>query len=334
MVQLGAVIWAIDTRTNPFGYYVLGEKEWNCRSHARMCAESIKITGISQESVDGQSLRAIDVLLRFKAWALFICNNSQQAELEQDEVKQKEEPSNSTTTERNSSSSKASLTSEIRGEISNASRFIVHYNGHQFDMLVIILELMRAKVDPEFYFQEWKLDASLDILAIGRQIWDASQLPRTAKGGCAYHLGGVYQAFVKRPLANAHGGLADARATLEVMQGSIECFQPLLEAKELPMMDGIKKLRDVIKMAKEKLPNKKDKQVSVMDRFAAVKSATAKRKRIIQEERSEDSLMENLSVENLSQTCRNSQSGGNNSGTKNENEKVIAHVVDLVGVVP
>jgi len=69
-VQLGVTIYECsplrEEKKESFSLMSLGGTKWNCRSEVRMHPESIKITGISQQAVDQETLSAADVLQLFR----------------------------------------------------------------------------------------------------------------------------------------------------------------------------------------------------------------------------------------------------------------------------
>lgn len=173
LIQLGAAVWLVHIENGTFEH--VGDFEVNCRSIVRMHPKAIKITGITQEFVDQQSLSAKELLVEFGNFLDKMCKN-------------------------------------------DIPRVEMTYNGSRFDSPLMIYEAHRSKLGAENYFRSLKFTSSIDMLLVCRSVLDTTNLKHNATGLCSYKLGDIYQALLQKPLLNAHGGLADSRAVVDILK--------------------------------------------------------------------------------------------------------------------
>jgi DNA polymerase III alpha subunit (gram-positive type) len=105
-------------------------------------------------------------------------------------------------------------------------RLFLSYNGFQYDIPLMVLELERHKRSSVTFFRQLKLHCAVDILHLARLCVDSTCLRRKANGSCSYKLGDVYRSLCSKPLTNAHGALVDSEAVLKLI--SFPCFQDAL----------------------------------------------------------------------------------------------------------
>jgi DNA polymerase III alpha subunit (gram-positive type) len=105
-------------------------------------------------------------------------------------------------------------------------RIFVSYNGFQYDIPLMVMELERHKRSAIAYFRQLKLHCTVDLLPLARSCVDSTCLKRKANGSCSYKLGDVYRSVCSKPLINAHGALVDSQAVLTLL--SFPCFQNAL----------------------------------------------------------------------------------------------------------
>jgi len=97
-------------------------------------------------------------------------------------------------------------------------RILVSYNGHRFDLPVLVAEVMRCgDGDPAAMLRRLKLDRSIDLLPTVKETYDYSKLPANKFGRASMKLGDVYRAVCGRSIIDAHDALADSKATLVVL---------------------------------------------------------------------------------------------------------------------
>jgi DNA polymerase III alpha subunit (gram-positive type) len=106
-------------------------------------------------------------------------------------------------------------------------RIFLSYNGFQYDIPLMVMELERHKRSAVTYFRQLKLHCAIDILPLARACVDSTCLKRKANGSCSYKLGDVYRSVCNQPLENAHGALVDSQAVLKLI--SFPCFQVALQ---------------------------------------------------------------------------------------------------------
>lgn len=104
-------------------------------------------------------------------------------------------------------------------------RFLITYNGHAFDIPLLVAELHRAHQSPVQYFRGLKITRSFDLLLWSREHLDTTKLLRKANGRCSYRLGDVYQCVCGHTLDGAHGALADCAALVRLLE--FEDYHPL-----------------------------------------------------------------------------------------------------------
>jgi DNA polymerase III epsilon subunit-like protein len=104
-------------------------------------------------------------------------------------------------------------------------RFLVTYNGHAFDIPLLVAELQRAHENPVQYFRKLKITRMFDMLLWSRENLDSTKLIRKANGRCSYRLGDVYQCICGHALEGAHGALADCTALVRLLE--FEDYYPL-----------------------------------------------------------------------------------------------------------
>jgi DNA polymerase III epsilon subunit-like protein len=201
-----------------------------------MHPKSIEITGLTQEWVDGQALTAQDVLKCWLKWMDTYCQDP------------------------------------------TLPRGLLSYNGHLFDLCFLVMEATHWPKGAESFFRDLKLAFSLDVLVAGGQEerFDRSKLQRYANGKCILKLGSVYQSLLQKPLQNAHGGLADCKAVIELVQYCYSTFESYFQDAVLGNMssDAMKNvmilMRDILAKAPKKQEEGKD-QINVMDRLLEMK---------------------------------------------------------------
>lgn len=142
-------------------------------------------------------------------------------------------------------------------------RVLVHYNGHGFDVPLMVADIQRAGLDPMSYFRQLRLEYSLDILMAARHYVDATVLPRHVNGRASYKLGHVHKALVGHEFANAHDALADSRAVLACLKH--ECFAPCLnaivEAQSHESIPGLMNPMTLVRQCTNVLKQRKKKPV-------------------------------------------------------------------------
>jgi hypothetical protein len=101
----------------------------------------------------------------------------------------------------------------------------MHYNGHSFDLPFMICEAERSGLGGENYFRSLKFTSSIDLFTASKEALDTTRLHRKANGKCSFKLGKVYEALLQKPLLNAHGGLADSHAVIEILKIAFKQFK-------------------------------------------------------------------------------------------------------------
>jgi DNA polymerase III epsilon subunit-like protein len=97
------------------------------------------------------------------------------------------------------------------------ARLLVAYNGFGYDIPMMTAEAFHVEgLDPEAFFRGLRIDYVLDLLVWCRTHVDTTLLHRRADGKCSYKLGDLYQRAFQKPLAGAHGALADSVAVLDL----------------------------------------------------------------------------------------------------------------------
>lgn len=96
-------------------------------------------------------------------------------------------------------------------------RFLLTYNGHTFDLPLIVAELTRSNMCSVQFFRSLCITRTVDMLPWCRLHLDTTRLIRKADGKCSYRLGDVYQRICGKPLEGAHGALQDCAALAELM---------------------------------------------------------------------------------------------------------------------
>ena len=210
-VQLGCCLWLVNLDTKDFEH--VADFELNCRSPIPMHPKSIEITGITQEFVDKQFLSAKDVLIRFREFLDIHCVLCSTCHL----LLKSCQCICSNCNIKNCKCDK-------RHEMS-FPRVAIHYNGHGFDLPLIICESERCGLGGENYFRSLKLTSSIDLLKTAKEVLDTTKLHRNADGKCSFRLGKVYEALLSKPLLNAHGGLADSHAVIEILKVEFTQFK-------------------------------------------------------------------------------------------------------------
>jgi DNA polymerase III alpha subunit (gram-positive type) len=120
-------------------------------------------------------------------------------------------------------------------------RLFVSYNGFQYDIPLMVMELERHKRSAITYFRQLKLHCAIDLLPLARSCVDSTCLKRKANGSCSYKLGDVYRSVCNKALVNAHGALVDSQAVLSLI--SFPCFQKAL--RDL-LKDGTEHVIDTV----------------------------------------------------------------------------------------
>jgi DNA polymerase III alpha subunit (gram-positive type) len=169
--------------------------------------------------------------------------------------------------------------------INQIPRVLFTYNGHGFDIPFLVFESHRSKLGAETYFRSLKLTSSLDVLIAGRDLFDTTYLHRNANGQCSYKLGSVYNSLLKKPLLNAHGGLADSTAVVEVIQATYKSFQPYISAATIGdygNLNGIQNTMTLVRSLMTQMPKEDKGKVNVRERLIFLMEQQTKRQKMHQ----------------------------------------------------
>lgn len=101
-------------------------------------------------------------------------------------------------------------------------RALITQNGKDFDVPLLVHELHRNGQTPNLYLRRWRISSLVDMLPFCRNpsLLDNTKLMRTEFGRPIFKLGDIYNMFVGKPLAGAHGALQDALGVCEILQHS------------------------------------------------------------------------------------------------------------------